>query len=115
MKEMLDLITNYGVGMVALSAVFYFSWYIIQNVAPILLDLKMTNDMNIEVIRNNTEAIHNNTEALGKIEASSNNQIKDHQQMMKNYEVHNERTIRVEQNLSILLDRSNIDKQQIVL
>lgn len=109
MKEMLDMIVNYGAGIVALSAIFYFSWYVIQNIVPVLLELKASNEMNIEVIKYNTEVITRLIDKLDKIESQSTSQSNEHSQMSKNYETHNERTIRIEQNVGILLDR--IDKQ----
>ena len=108
MTEIMEMIAKNGAGLVALSAIFYFTWYVIQHIVPVLLEVKASNEMNVEVIKYNSDAIRSLIEALKKIEMQNDSQIKDHSQIIKNYEVHNERTIRVEQTLGILLDR--IDK-----
>ena len=108
MTEIIDMTINYGAGVVSLGIIFYFVWYVIQNITPALIDVKSSMEMNIEVIKNNTKVMKEVTDSLNDIKVQNDTQAKDHLQMSKNYEVHNERTIRLEQSVGILLDRNNL-------
>lgn len=109
MNDMLENITNYGAGVVALAFVFGLAWYLIQHITPTLLELKTSAEVTTEVIKNNTKVTEAVIEALARVDSHLIDGKNEHQIQQKNYEIHNERTIRVEQGINILLDRS-IDK-----